>query len=127
MSFDTQNIHDRLMQLEVSDKKIQQEVGSLNTRLDTALITLTHNVSNLTEAIKSLQEAQSQTTALQHSMIILTERASVVPELQREVNQLMISKATDDVTLKAVKFVASALVVAVVTAVIAIYTNTGGA
>lgn len=121
---DSENIHDRIMQLEASDKKLQQEVGSLHTRLDTALITLTHNVNNLTEAIRALQESQSQTTALQHSMILLTERASVVPKIQEEVNSLIISRATDNVVLRGIRFLAGALVVAVITAAIAIVTNT---
>lgn len=121
---DSENIHDRIMQLEASDRKLQQEVGSLHTRLDTALITLTHNVNNLTEAIRALQESQSQTTALQHSMILLTERASVVPKMQEEVNGLIISRATDNVVLKGIRFLAGALVVAVITAAIAIVTKT---
>lgn len=121
---DSENIHDRIMQLEASDRKLQQEVGSLHTRLDTALITLTHNVNNLTEAIRALQESQSQTTALQHSMILLTERASVVPKMQEEVNSLIISRATDNVVLKGIRFLAGALVVAVITAAVAIVTNT---
>lgn len=121
---DSENIHDRIMQLEASDKKLQQEVGSLHTRLDTALITLTHNVNNLTEAIRALQESQSQTTALQHSMILLTERASVVPKIQEEVNSLIISRATDNVVLRGIRFLAGALVAAVITAAIAIVTNT---
>ena len=121
---DSENIHDRIMQLEASDRKLQQEVGSLHTRLDTALITLTHNVNNLTEAIRALQESQSQTTALQHSMILLTERASVVPKMQEEVNSLIISRATDDVVLKGIRFLAGALVVAVITAAVAIVTKT---
>ena len=121
---DSENIHDRIMQLEASDRKLQQEVGSLHTRLDTALITLTHNVNNLTEAIRALQESQSQTTALQHSMILLTERASVVPKMQEEVNSLIISRATDNVVLKGIRFLAGALVVAVITAAVAIVTKT---
>lgn len=121
---DSENIHDRIMQLEASDRKLQQEVGSLHTRLDTALITLTHNVNNLTDAIRALQESQSQTTALQHSMILLTERASVVPKMQEEVNSLIISRATDNVVLKGIRFLAGALVVAVITAAVAIVTNT---
>lgn len=121
---DSENIHDRIMQLEASDRKLQQEVGSLHTRLDTALITLTHNVNNLTEAIRALQESQSQTTALQHSMILLTERASVVPKMQEEVNSLIISRATDNVVLKGIRFLAASLVVAVITAAVAIITNT---
>ena len=121
---DSENIHDRIMQLEASDRKLQQEVGSLHTRLDTALITLTHNVNNLTEAIRALQESQSQTTALQHSLIILTERASVVPKMQEEVNSLIISRATDNVVLKGIRFLGASLVVAVITAVITIITKT---
>lgn len=121
---DSENIHDRIMQLEASDRKLQQEVGSLHNRLDTALITLTHNVNNLTEAIRALQESQSQTTALQHSMILLTERASVVPKMQEELNSLIISRATDNVVLKGIRFLAGALVVAVITAAVAIITNT---
>ena len=121
---DSENIHDRIMQLEASDRKLQQEVGSLHTRLDTALITLTHNVNNLTDAIRALQESQSQTTALQHSMILLTERASVVPKMQEEVNSLIISRATDNVVLRGIRFLAGALVVAVITAAVAIITNT---
>jgi hypothetical protein len=121
---DSENIHDRIMQLEASDRKLQQEVGSLHTRLDTALITLTHNVNSLTDAIRALQESQSQTTALQHSMILLTERASVVPKMQDEINSLVISRATDNVVLKAIRFLASALVVAVITAAAAIITQT---
>ena len=121
---DSENIHDRIMQLEASDRKLQQEVGSLHTRLDTALITLTHNVNNLTDAIRALQESQSQTTALQHSMILLTERASVVPKMQEEVNSLIISRATDNVVLRGIRFLAGALVVAVITAAVAIVTKT---
>lgn len=121
---DSENIHDRIMQLEASDRKLQQEVGSLHTRLDTALITLTHNVNNLTDAIRALQESQSQTTALQHSMILLTERASVVPKMQEEVNSLIISRATDNVVLRGIRFLAGALVVAVITASVAIVTKT---
>lgn len=121
---DSENIHDRIMQLEASDRKLQQEVGSLHTRLDTALITLTHNVNNLTEAIRALQESQCQTTALQHSMILLTERAAVVPKMQEEVTSLIISRATDNVVLRGIRFLGASIVVAVITAAVAIITNT---
>lgn len=112
--FDTENIHDRLMQLEASDRKLSQEVGTLHTRLDTALITLTHNVNNLTDAIRALQESQSQTTALQHSMILLQERASVVPEIQKEVNALIIANAKNNVVLRGIQFLAGAVMATVI-------------
>lgn len=115
------DIHSRIMQLEEADRKLSHEVVNLNGRLDTALITLTNNVNNLTEAIKALQEAQTQTTALQHSMILLQERASVVPEIQKEVNNLVIANATNNVVLQGIRFfagtVAAAVIGIVVTAV----------
>lgn len=108
------DINTRIMQLEASDRKLSQEVGSLHSRLDTALLTLTHNVNNLTEAINALRESQSQTTALQHSMILLQERASVVPELQKEVNALIVGQAQNNLVLKGIKFLAGAVLVAVI-------------
>lgn len=113
------DIHQRIMQLEDSDRKLSQEVGSLHSRLDTALLTLTHNVNSLTEAINALRESQSQTTALQHSMILLQERASIVPELQKQVNTLIVADAGNTVILKGIRFLAGTVAATVVGIVVA--------
>ena len=102
MAFDNTDIYTRISQLEDTDRKLAHEVSTLHGRLDTALITLTNNVNNLTDAIKALQESQSQTTALQHSMILLQERASVVPEMQKAINGIVIENATNNVLLKGI-------------------------
>lgn len=114
MAFDNTDIYTRISQLEDTDRKLAHEVSTLHGRLDTALITLTNNVNNLTDAIKALQESQSQTTALQHSMILLQERASVVPEMQKAINGIVIENATNNVLLKGIRFLVGAVIVVVV-------------
>lgn len=114
MTIDTGDIHSRIVQLESAEKQLSKEVRVLDNRLDKSLLTLTHNVESLTQAIKALQEAQTQTVALQQSMILLQERASTIPELHREINRLTVERATDSVVLKGIRTVAGAILVVLV-------------
>jgi uncharacterized protein involved in exopolysaccharide biosynthesis len=110
---DSNDVHERLTRLEDTDRQLTQEVNKLQNKLDNALLTLTNNVNNLTNAIHVLQESQSQQTALQHSMIVLQERASVLPTMQTELNRLVVDSATNNLILKGIRFLAGAVVVAV--------------
>jgi len=111
---DDSEIRNRIMRLEEADRKLTSEVVSLNGRLDSALLTLTNNVSNLTDAIKALQEAQEKTTELQYSLIRLQERSSGVPDLQRAVTSLTIANERNNVVLQGIKFLTGTVLVAVV-------------
>lgn len=102
----------RIDRLEQSDKDLVDRLSVLNNRLDTALLTLTHNVNSLTDAIRNLQESQSRTMELQHSIVVLQERASVVPDLQRSVNQLVIDGSKNELILKGIRLMAGAAAMA---------------
>lgn len=114
MAVDNNDVHNRLMQLEEADRKLSVDVSSLNGRLDTALLTLTNNVNNLTQAIKTLQETQSQNSLMQQQLILLQERTAAIPPMQNQVNQLVVDRATTDVVLKGIRFIGGALVTAIV-------------
>lgn len=114
-------IYDRIRKLEEGGKDLTSEVNRLNLKLDTALLTLTNNVNNLTQAIKILQESQQQTNSMHHSLIVLQERATVVPEIQRELNRVIIDMATQNVILKGIRFLAGAVAVSFIGAVVAFF------
>lgn len=109
----TEELHKRIDRLEQSDKTIVERLSTLNNRLDTALLTLTHNVNSLTGAIRDLQEAQAKTIELQHSIVILQERSSVIPDLQREVTKLMMNGQKNDVVLRGIRLMAGSAALAV--------------
>lgn len=102
----------RIDRLEQSDKDLVDRLSVMNNRLDTALLTLTHNVNSLTDAIRNLQESQSRTLELQKSIIILQERASIVPTLQRDVNRLQIDGSKNELILKGIRLMAGAAAMA---------------
>jgi len=112
MAVDNNDVHNRLMQLEETDRKLSSDVSALNGRLDTALLTLTNNVNNLTNAIKALQESQALNNAIHQNLILLQERASSVPAMQAQINQLVVDRATTEVVLKGIRFVGAATLVA---------------
>tara|TARA_Y100000593_G_scaffold75007_1_gene138251 strand:- start:5323 stop:5691 length:369 start_codon:yes stop_codon:yes gene_type:complete len=107
------DVHERLTRLEDTDRQLTQEVNKLQNKLDNALLTLTNNVNNLTNAIHVLQESQAQNTALHHSMIVLQERASVIPKVQEELNRVVVDQAAQRVILTGIKFLCGAVLVAV--------------
>lgn len=109
----------RVKLLEDTDRQLSEEIRNLQIKLDNSLIVLTNNVSNLTTAIKTLQESQERTTDLHHALIVLQERASTMPEVQRELNRLTIEMATQNVTLKAIRFLSGAIGVSVIGAIVA--------
>lgn len=106
------DLHQRLDRLEKSDKDFVDKLSIMNHKLDTALLTLTHNVNSLTEAIRNLQESQSRTMELQHSIVILQERSAVVPEMQRDVNRLLIDGSKNELILKGIRLMAGAAAMA---------------
>lgn len=102
----------RVQRVEQVNRDLVDKVGALNNRLDTALITLTHNVNSLTDATRNLQEAQTRTLELHHSIVILQERASVVPDLQREVNRLIVETSKSELVLKGIRLLAGSVAIA---------------
>lgn len=119
MNRDDADLQKRVRMLEDTDRKLSEEIRNLQIKLDHSLIILTNNVSNLTDAIKTLQESQERTTDLHHALIVLQERASTMPEVQRELNRVVVDMATQNVILKAVRFFSGAFAVAVIGAVVA--------
>lgn len=101
-------LYQRIDRLEQSDKEFVNRLNVMNHKLDTALLTLTHNVNSLTDAIRNLQESQSKAIENQHSIVVLQERAAVVPQLQRDVNRLMIDGSKNELILKGMRLLASA-------------------
>lgn len=119
MNRDDADLQKRVRMLEDTDRKLSEDIRNLQIKLDHSLIILTNNVSNLTDAIKTLQESQERTTDLHHALIVLQERASTMPEVQRELNRVVVDMATQNVILKAVRFFSGAFAVAVIGAVVA--------
>lgn len=109
----TEELHKRIDRLEQSDKMMVDRLSTLNNRLDTALLTLTHNVNSLTSAIRDLQEAQSRTIELQHSIVVLQERSSIIPDMQRDVNKLRMDGSKNEVVLKGIRLMAGSAALAV--------------
>lgn len=111
---DSNEIMHRLLRLEETDRKLAGDMMVLHNRFENSLITLTNNVNNLTEAIRSLQETQSKTTELQHSLIRLQERSSSIPDMQREVTSLTIATEKNNVVLQGIKYLAGTVLAAVI-------------
>jgi len=111
---DSNEIKHRLLRLEETDRKLAGDMMVLHNRFENSLITLTNNVNNLTEAIRSLQETQSKTTELQHSLIRLQERSSSIPDMQREVTSLTIATEKNNVVLQGIKYLAGTVLAAVI-------------
>ena len=111
---DSNEIKHRLLRLEETDRKLAGDMMVLHNRFENSLITLTNNVNNLTEAIRSLQETQSKTTELQHSLIRLQERSSSIPDMQREVTTLTIATEKNNVVLQGIKYLAGTVLAAVI-------------
>ncbi len=111
---DSNEIKHRLLRLEETDRKLAGDMMVLHNRFENSLITLTNNVNNLTEAIRSLQETQSKTTELQHSLIRLQERSSSIPDMQREVTSLTIATEKNNVVLHGIKYLAGTVLAAVI-------------
>jgi DNA-binding ferritin-like protein len=102
------------LRLEETDRKLAGDMMVLHNRFENSLITLTNNVNNLTEAIRSLQETQSKTTELQHSLIRIQERSSSIPDMQREVTSLTIATEKNNVVLQGIKYLAGTVLAAVI-------------
>ena len=111
---DSNEIKHRLLRLEETDRKLAGDMMVLHNRFENSLITLTNNVNNLTEAIRSLQETQSKTTELQHSLIRIQERSSSIPDMQREVTSLTIATEKNNVVLQGIKYLAGTVLAAVI-------------
>lgn len=114
MAIDTGDIHHRIVQLEDSDKRLTHELMSINNRLDKSLLSLTMNVSSLTDAIKSLQESNLKTVELQQKMLLMQERTSLFPEMQKKLHEFEVSQARNDVVLRGIRLVAVAMATTVI-------------